>query len=273
MSTPDDTASVLTLNEVAEALDVHYMTAYRYVRLGMLPARKEGRSWVIDRPDFEDFRSGASEATVRGDAPWGDRLLARMLDGDDAGAWSVVEAAMASGMSVQAVYTDMLVPSLTRVGDLWVAGEIDVADEHLASRIASRIIARLGPRMVRRGVRKGTVVMGSTQTEQHAIAATIATDIVRQAGFSVVDLGVNLPPASFASAVATADDLTAAGISVTASGQHQEIQSTVAAVRGVTSVPIVIGGRGAEDDFADQSEAVFVVGDAEELVSLLESVR
>ena len=32
----------LTLHQVAEILGVHYMTVYRYVRLGQLPAFKAG---------------------------------------------------------------------------------------------------------------------------------------------------------------------------------------------------------------------------------------
>ena len=39
------TAADLTLNEAAELLGVHYMTAYRYVRLGFLQATKVGGCW------------------------------------------------------------------------------------------------------------------------------------------------------------------------------------------------------------------------------------
>jgi excisionase family DNA binding protein len=35
----------LTLHEAADLLGVHYMTAYRYVRLGLLHASKAGVSW------------------------------------------------------------------------------------------------------------------------------------------------------------------------------------------------------------------------------------
>ncbi|MGI9667294.1 MAG: B12-binding domain-containing protein [Acidimicrobiia bacterium] len=273
MPETSDNPSSLTLNEVAEALDVHYMTAYRYVRLGMLPAHKDGRSWMIDRDDFEAFQNGSAEPTERGDAPWDERLLARLLDGDDSGAWAVTEAAMASGMSVPDTYTQMLVPVLTRIGDLWEAGEIDVADEHMATRIAARIIARLGPRMARRGVRKGKVVFGSTQSELHSIAATIATDLVREAGFEVVDLGVNLPPDSFAKALQGATDLMAVGISVTMSGQVEEIRTTIDAVRGVTDAPIIVGGLGATEDLVDEANEVFITRDATELVALLGAIR
>ncbi len=41
----------LTLHEAADRLGVHYMTVYRHVRLGMLPARKVGGSWRVDPAD------------------------------------------------------------------------------------------------------------------------------------------------------------------------------------------------------------------------------
>ena len=116
----------LTLQEVADELGVHYMTAYRYVRIGMLPASKQGRSWVVSRSDFEDFRSESEEPTPRGDADWGKRFLNRLIAKDEPGAWSVVEAALASGLSPTGIYTDMVTPALEEVGVLWIAGDITV---------------------------------------------------------------------------------------------------------------------------------------------------
>ena len=37
----------MTLQEVADSLGVHYMTAYRYVRQGRLPATRLGAEWRI----------------------------------------------------------------------------------------------------------------------------------------------------------------------------------------------------------------------------------
>ena len=48
----------LTLHEAAELLGVHYMTAYRYVRLGVLPAVKVGAKRVF-------ARLGAGSASLR----------------------------------------------------------------------------------------------------------------------------------------------------------------------------------------------------------------
>jgi excisionase family DNA binding protein len=265
-------APALTLQEVAEDLDVHYMTVYRYVRLGMLPARRSGRSWLVDRTDLEAFRSDAATPTERGTAPWDERLLNRMLAPDDAGAWSVVEAALASGVTPAAVHTDMLSPALRAVGAMWQDGEIDVAQEHAASDVATRVIARLAPMMSHRGVRRGTIVVGSTQTELHSIPLAIVSELFRSRRFDVVDLGANLPPAAFASAVARADDLVAVAIGVTTPGQDDQIAATIAAIRSATDAPILLGGAGITPDEGRRFDADAVSVTGEEAIDAIESI-
>ena len=51
-------AGTLSLRECAERLGVHYMTAYRYVRTGMLAAVKQGTEWRVASEDLESFGSG-----------------------------------------------------------------------------------------------------------------------------------------------------------------------------------------------------------------------
>jgi excisionase family DNA binding protein len=242
-ATPED----VSLHEVAEILDVHYMTAYRYVRLGILPARRDGRSWRIRRADLDDFMAKDEPRTRRGEADWADRFFNRVLAADEAGAWGVVEAALSSGMAVPDAYPTLLSPTMRRIGELWSAGEIDVATEHAASEVVARIVARLGPRLARRGVRRGTVVLGSTASELHSLPLAMASDLFRASQFDAVDLGAYLPPDDFASFVSDTENLVAVGIGVTMTGQEDEIARTLAAIRSVTDVPIIIGGGGVDE--------------------------
>jgi len=247
----DDTKpEELSLHEVAEILDVHYMTAYRYVRLGILPAQREGRSWRIRRDDLDDFMAKGETGTQRGEADWADRFFNRILAADEAGAWGVLEAALSSGMAIPEAYPTLLSPAMRRLGDLWSTGDIDVATEHAASEVASRIVARLGPRLARRGVRRGTVVLGSTATELHSLPLAMATDLFRASQFDAVDLGAYLPPDSFAAFVAETNDLVAVGVGVTTPGQEDALGETLEAIRGVTDVPIVVGGNGVDEEVA-----------------------
>ena len=42
----------LTLLQAADKLGVHYMTVYRYVRTGKLPATRVGGAWQVDPDDL-----------------------------------------------------------------------------------------------------------------------------------------------------------------------------------------------------------------------------
>ena len=55
--------SDISLHDVAEMLDVHYMTVYRYVRQGQLPATKVGRSWYVKPSDLELFRDAKAHSS------------------------------------------------------------------------------------------------------------------------------------------------------------------------------------------------------------------
>lgn len=265
--TPDDE---LTLQEVADELDVHYMTAYRYVRIGMLPARKVGRSWVVLRADLDALRRDQVAPADRGEAPWAERLTRRLIAGDEAGAWTVVEASLAAGHSAEEALTTVVSPAMRAVGDLWEAGEIGVDQEHTASAICLRLLGRLGARFARRGVSKGTVVLGTTADELHGLPTAIVAEVLRQAGFEVIDLGPMVPPAAFANTAAHADELVAVGVSATLRDQDEAVRDTVHALQERVEVPVFIGGAAIES--ADHAERLGADGWARTATELVEMV-
>lgn len=74
----------LTLQEAADELGVHYMTAYRYVRLGLMDADKIGGTWEVMPDAVAAFRAGSvrSPVAVGERAPWSERLESRLVAGD-----------------------------------------------------------------------------------------------------------------------------------------------------------------------------------------------
>lgn len=240
----------LTLQEAADALGVHYMTAYRYVRLGLLDATKVGSVWQVPEPEVSrllaerggdgDRRAGGRGA---GSARWAARLETRLRAGDEQGAWGVVEAALSAGAEASVIHLDLLVPALRAIGDAWATGDIDVGTEHRASVIAMRLIGRLGPRFNRRGQTRGTVVLGAATGDAHGLPTALLSDLVRGAGFAVVDLGADPPVDSFVRAAQRAGRLVAVGVSVSTSGNERTVRSLTAALReGVPGVPVLVGG-------------------------------
>ena len=176
------------------------------------------------------------------------RLEARLVAGDEAGAWGVVDEALAAGTDPATVLTSVLAPAMRSIGERWAAGALTIADEHRASTVAARIVARLGPRFARPGRRRGTVVLGAPAGDRHALPSAILSDLLRGAGFDVVDLGADTPDQSFVDAAVEADRLVAVAVSVTAPDAVDGVPGTVRALRAAVPDAAVLVGGGAVPD-------------------------
>lgn len=243
----------VTLQEAADRLGVHYMTAYRYVRLGQLAAHKERGTWRVATSDLDLFQqSNASEPSLslsRKSAPWEARLENRLLDGDHSGAWKVVEGALTAGMTPLDLYCDVVARALESIGRRWEQGEVGVASEHLASVIVGRMIGRLGPQFTRRGRKRGTVVVVGPPGERHSLGLAMAADALRMGGYGAVDLGADLPMESLPDALGRAPGLKGVCIGVLNSQALDACRQMVATARRHVDreVPVVLGGGAVAD--------------------------
>lgn len=275
----DTGTELISLQAAADELGVHYMTVYRHVRLGMLPARKQGRSWMVRKCDLATYRSTAADDGGAGSgvsgAPWRERLEDRLISGDSSGAWSVVEAAMASGADPVGVYMDMLVPAMRSIGERWRLGEIGIAQEHQASMIVHRLIGRLGPRFARPGRTRGTVVIGASPGDTHSLPVTLAADVLRGAGFAVYDLGADIPADDFVALARGVDDLVAVAVTVTAlrDGEARLVELVARLHEELPGVQVVVGGGAiADEDHARRIGSDAYADDAVSLVSTISGV-
>ena len=181
------TDGCLTLAEAAEKLGVHYMTVYRYVRTGRLPARQVAGEWRVDPADLAKLRrrgAALAPASQPGPSPkrWQAQLETRLIAGDEAGAWALVEAVLAAGMGPDESLLDLVAPAMRSVGAHWQSGKWSVADEHRATAVSSRLVARLGSRFARRGVKRGTVVLAAPSGELHSLPVGIGANLLRWKG-------------------------------------------------------------------------------------------
>jgi excisionase family DNA binding protein len=272
--------SDFTLQEAADQLGVHYMTAYRYVRLGLLPAAKHGGTWRVTRVDLDEFRAGSVTAPQpdgggRRRAPWAERLEARLIAGDARGAWGVIEAALTAGSELDEVYLDVLSPAMASIGAQWEAGQLDVAVEHRATGIAMRLVGRLGPRFVRRGRTRGAVVIGAPAGERHSLSTAMLADLIRGNGWEVSDLGADTPDASFVHAACDESDLIAVGVSVSTAGSLESARSALAALRAaLPDVLLVLGGGAVRSEAqAKALGADAYAASGKDFTALLEATR
>jgi excisionase family DNA binding protein len=234
---------VIGLNDAASRLGVHYMTVYRYIRTGRLPAVKVAGEWRVEQCDVDRLRRQEPVARGRGSRrSWAtSRMIDRLLAGDEVGAWNVAESALASGADPADVHLELLAPALRAIGERWEAGDVDVGDEHRASVVARRLIGRLGPQFARRGRKRGVVVLGAVAGERHEIPVAMVADQLRGTGFEVVDLGADTPAASF-SATARKLGPVCVLVSVTGSGHEAAVAEAVGSLRSAVCSALLVGG-------------------------------
>jgi excisionase family DNA binding protein len=268
----------LTLPEVADQLGVHYMTAYRYVRTGRLPAKRVAGTWQVDPGDLEKMRragKGTGERRPTGVIPAREHLELRLLASDEPGAWEIVEAALGSGMEPETVLLEVIAPTLRSIGELWEQGKLSIADEHRASATATRLISRLGARFGRRGHKRGTVIVTAPAGEMHSVPIAMAANLLRWHGFGVVELGADTPAEALAEAALAEPDLVAVAIGCTAKNSPQSARRAIAALRQSTpKVPVLLGGAAIAT--ATQAKRLgadmFTGSRADEIVHALEAI-
>jgi excisionase family DNA binding protein len=238
---------VLTLQEAADRLGVHYMTVYRWVRTGRLPATKHDGTWQVRPADLDAVGQPPSEPK-RSKVDHADRLARRLVAGDENGAMAIAEAALAGGMEPEDLYLDVLAESMRRIGERWGTGEVTVAEEHQATAIMHRLLGRLGRNFTRPGRPRGTVVLGAASGDHHGLPGALLADPLRGRHFAAVDLGPDTPPDAFVDAARRAGDLHAIGITLTAP-PATPVRRTIEALRdnGI-SATIVLGGAGIPDE-------------------------
>jgi excisionase family DNA binding protein len=265
----------ISLHEAAERLGVHYMTAYRYVRTGRLPAERDGARWLVDPVEVERLAAQPSprpRGRARAVAPA--RLAGRLVAGDEAGAWAIVESALASGADADDVLVDVVAAAMREIGDGWAAGSLDVSDEHRASVVVQRIVARMAPRFTRRGRKRGTIVLGAPAGEAHALPCAILADLLRAGRFEVHDLGADTPTASFPVAADKAERLVGVMIGVTTDGREGAAAAFAALRRAGVTVPLFVGGAAVTD--ADHARRLgadhWTGGDGRAAVAVVERV-
>lgn len=276
---------LIKLRDAAERLGVHYMTAYRYVRTGAIPAEQRNGQWYVDAKDLATFVSKRADApSLVGRPPTGttdksrterSRLQAvaladRLMAGDQRGAWRLVENALGGGAGIRQINSRLLTPALRYIGDQWESGDASVGDEHRASVVAMRLISHIGGRFLRPGRKRGTVLVSAVPGDRHGLPSAIMADLLRSEGFDVIDLGADTPSVDVVAIAADQDRLLAVGLCATSSlrrSAEREIRDAVRDIRAVTGKPVLLGGSAVTEEVAVRIGPDHHSVDADEAVS------
>jgi methanogenic corrinoid protein MtbC1 len=172
-------------------------------------------------------------------------LLAGLLaDGDDELAAWTLRHAMAEAPRVE-VYDGLLREAMELVGARWESGRWSVAEEHLASRTLLRALERVRPALGPEARIGPLAVLAGAAGEQHMIGLACLEQVLAEAGWTVANLGADVPPPDLATFVER-NEVVLVALSALAPERVDAVREAIRAVRGAAGdrrVPIIVGGQ------------------------------
>ena len=241
-----DVDEMLSINDAAERLGLHYMTVYKYVRSGKLAGSKRDGSWHVSLADLNSLSESKPAPPGRGHRALGKKsglFLQAIVAGDQSGSWSIISNALETGAAVEDVICEVVVPAMRSVGDEWAHGRLQIFEEHRASSIVLATLGRMQGLPQRRGRKRGSVVIACPPLETHGLPAAICAELIRSRGFSPINLGADTPTDTVIDAVNASDEVVAIILSTVRSTPQRVILDAVDEVSAsLPETPIMVGG-------------------------------
>jgi 5-methyltetrahydrofolate--homocysteine methyltransferase len=114
----------------------------------------------------------------------------------------LTEKAIAQGLSPRTILDEGLIAGMHVIGERFRKNEIYVPEVLISARAMKAGLEILRPLLTQTGVEPhGKVVLGTVKGDLHDIGKNLVGMMLEGAGFQIVDLGVNVPPEKFATAV------------------------------------------------------------------------
>jgi methanogenic corrinoid protein MtbC1/DNA-binding XRE family transcriptional regulator len=172
---------------------------------------------------------------------WVASYLQALLAGDERAAIKVVDQLLEKGASVVDFYLKLFTPALERVGELWCAGEISVADERLATEITMTIMDRLRLAMKRPRLLSDRVLVSCIEGERHYVGARMVADLFQMEGWQVDFLGPDVPTPALAAMILQRRPRLV-GLSVTLAQNRPPIGDVIDEIARLKAPPVVLLG-------------------------------
>jgi 5-methyltetrahydrofolate--homocysteine methyltransferase len=129
-------------------------------------------------------------------------LYESVLNGDAARAVSAARDALDDGTDPVTLIEDGITPAMREAGRLFEAGEYFVPELLMSARATKAVLEVLRPLLAQTGAPPaGRVVLGTVKGDMHDIGKNLVGVMLEGAGFEVIDLGVDVPPEKFVTAV------------------------------------------------------------------------
>jgi methylmalonyl-CoA mutase cobalamin-binding domain/chain len=187
-----------------------------------------------------------------------EEILQQLYDDTLVGKKPEVEANVNRGLEEdlepERMLFDALIPSLEEVGARFERGDYFVPEMLIAAKAMQGALDILRPLLVEGGVKQvGTFLMGTVKGDVHDIGKNLCNIMLEGAGFTVIDLGVNVPPEKFVEEVErTTPDIVGFSAFLTTTMPMFKANINALEKAGVRDqVIVMVGGAPVTQEYAD----------------------
>jgi methylmalonyl-CoA mutase cobalamin-binding domain/chain len=189
-----------------------------------------------------------------------------------------VERGLDDGLEPERMLYDALIPSLEEVGARFERGDYFVPEMLIAARAMQGALDILRPLLAETGVATvGTFLMGTVKGDVHDIGKNLCNIMLEGAGFTVVDLGVNVAPEKFVEEIGRVEpDIVGFSAFLTTTMPMFKANINALEKAGIRDdVIVMVGGAPVTQEYADavgadgySADASTAVKKAKELIQL-----
>ena len=178
-----------------------------------------------------------------------------LIEGNEDVVVELVEKALNNNIPAKGILDKGIIPGLRQVGDLFEKGEYFLPELIVSGEAATKALELLQPILEKSGTAsKGKFAIGTVQGDIHNIGKNIVIMMLKGSGWAVTDLGVDVSPEDFCSAVAEGD-FQILGLSSLLTMTMPTTVRTIKALKAAglrSKVKIMVGGAPTTKQWADE---------------------
>lgn len=197
-------------------------------------------------------------------------LTESVIKGDIKTAVAETQKALDGGQPIQSIIDDGLISAMDDVGERFSKGQIFVPQMLRSAKTMQECMKLIQPHFKEGEVTaKGKVVIGTVKGDLHDIGKNLVSMMLEGAGFTIIDLGVDVAPDVFVQKVKESQ-AEIMGMSALLSTTMPAMRQTIDALKqaGIRDkVKVMIGGAPVTDNFAKEIKADAYAPDAGSAVS------
>lgn len=182
-----------------------------------------------------------------------DKIKEALIQGDEATVIHLVKEIMDAGIAAKVILNDGLIAAMDVVGERMEKGEMFIPEVLKSANIMSAAVNILKPLLAEEEMNAtGRVIIGTVKGDLHDIGKNLVIMMLESAGFEILDLGIDVPPEKFVSAIKekNPDILALSALLTTTMPMIQNTIETLTDGGLRDNLKIMVGGAPVTQEFA-----------------------